>query len=158
MARKKRKSGASRRSTGRRRSIGKIADKSTLALVAGVAGGAIVTSLAAAKLSSLDPKMKAAVLAAAGVLIAGKSNNQLIKGIGLGVAGAGVTQLARAFNVLPASVAGSPYINFTPTTVSGFNSFPNFPQANTIAGFNSFPNSPQINTIGNLQMAAAGIS
>ena len=150
---KKRKAGK-RRTITRRRRIGKIADKNTLALAAGVAGGALVASFAASKLTSLDPKIKAAILAAGGVFVAGQ-NSPLIKGIGLGIAGAGVVSLANSLGVIPAAVSGAPLLTFAPAGVSGFNNYPNFPQANVINGFNSYPNSPQMNTIGN--MAAAGI-
>ena len=156
MAKHKRKAGGRRKGT--RRRIGKIADKGTIALAAGVAGGAFVATLAASKLSSLDPKIKAVVLAAGGVFIAGQ-NNPIIKGIGLGVAGAGVLSLANSFGLIPSSVSGigAPLIQFTPRGINGFNNYPNFPQANTIAGFNQYPNAPQINTIGNMNLASAGI-
>lgn len=156
MAKRKRK--ASGRAKSGRRRIGKIADKSTLALAAGVAGGAFVATFAASKLSSLDPKIKAAVLAAGGIFIAGQSN-PIIKGIGLGVAGAGALALVSSFGLIPASVSGigAPLINFTPRGINGFNSYPNFPQANTITGFNQYPNAPQMNTIGNMSLASAGI-
>ena len=149
MAKKKRK--GARRSSGRRRSIGKIADKNTLALAVGVAGGAIVATFVSSKLSSLDPKIKAAVLAVGGIVVAGQ-NNPLIKGVGLGVAGAGTVSLANSFGL---SISGTPLIAFNPPGISGFNNSPNFPQANVINGFNQYPNSPSMNVIGN--MAAAGI-
>lgn len=155
MAKRKRKSGG-RRVSRRRGRIGKIADKNTLALAAGVAGGAFVATFASAKLASLDPKVKAAVLAVGGIVIAGQ-NNPLIKGVGLGVAGAGALSLANSFGVLPATVAGigAPSLLFNPPGIAGFNNYPNFPQANVINGFSSYPNTPQMNTIGN--MATAGI-
>lgn len=149
MAKKRRKAG--RRRSSRRGRIGKIADKNTLALAAGVAGGAIVATFVSSKLSSLDPKIKAAVLAVGGIVVAGQ-NNPLIKGIGLGVAGAGAVNLANSFGL---SISGTPLIAFNPPGLAGFNNYPNFPQANVISGFNKYPNAPEVNTIGN--MAIAGI-
>jgi hypothetical protein len=145
MARRKK----SVRKSSRRRRIGAIGGGGdTVKLMIGTLGGAVAATFVGSKLpDSLDPKIKAAILLAAGFMIA-RQKSPIVRGLGLGFGTAGGAQLV---NSLSGGAVGA----------IGWEGSPNSPQLTTIAGFQSYPNSPQMNVISGVEpvrAASAGMA
>lgn len=140
MAKRRSKHSRGGRRSGRRVS-GIIPGKDVLMTGAGVAAGAYVATMISSKLpETFNDKAKAAVLALVGLFVA-KQNNPLLRGIGLGVFGAGALAGAKSLGVLG---------NVPLVRLSGLQQFPNNPQIQTVSGFSQYPNMPQKSTVGNL--------
>lgn len=93
----KRKRTVARRS---RRRVGAVGIGSQLPVFAGVAVGAIAARLVGGKLlANLDPKISSAVQVAAGVILS-TQKMPLIKGVGLGMLGAGVVSAGQSFGLI----------------------------------------------------------
>lgn len=139
MARKKR----SVKKSSRRRRIGAVnGGGDTVKLMLGTLGGALAATFIGNKLpDSLDPKIKAGILLAAGFMIA-RQKSAIVRGLGLGFGTAGGAQLV---NSLSGGSIGA----------IGWDANPNSPQLTTIAGFQNYPNSPQMNVISGVEPARA---
>jgi hypothetical protein len=141
------------RSVSRRKRVGAVG-ASSLSTFGGVAAGAIAARLVSSKLlSKLDPKIGAAITVAAGVFLTGQ-RNPMLRGVGLGMFGAGVISAGQSFNLLSGVPNRSSWLQMPDTdqmpVISGPSSFKNFLDDKHGIGFPS-DSMPVINGMGNPQ-------
>lgn len=126
---------------------------------AGIAVGAIGARILSAKfLSSMDPKISAAVQLAAGVFLS-MQKQPIVKGVGLGFFGAGVVAGGQSLNLIAgidrssyqaryptgdvANIAGNQELNYLGNPEGS-------PDMSVISGLGNPQGSPQMNVIGDL--------
>lgn len=99
----------------RRHRVSGIGNNDALQMILGGVGGYIAGNAINVKLTTLDPKIKAAVEIAAPVVLSKKLKSALLKGVGVGLAIAGAKQAGGAFGIAMLSgmpvVAGMPVVN-----------------------------------------------
>lgn len=98
----------------RRRRIGAVGG-SNLQTFGGVAAGALAARLVSSRfLSTMDPKISSAIVAAAGIFLS-MQRAPMIKGVGLGMFGAGVISAGQSFNLLSGVPSRSSWLQMPDT-------------------------------------------
>lgn len=119
----------SKKTVTRRRRVGAVGG-GMLSTFGGVAAGAIAARIVSSKLlSRLDPKIGSAITLAAGVFLTSQ-RNPMLRGVGLGMFGAGVISAGQSFNLLSGIPSRSSWLQMPDSdqmpVISGDSSFKNF--------------------------------
>ena len=146
--------------TRRRRSVGAVSGQASL--LAGVAVGALAARFISSRfLATFDPKINAAVQAAAGLFLT-TQRNPMLKAAGLGIFGSGVIAAGQSFNLISGVPSRSSYLQPVSMdempVIAGYQNSFNYlgnpqgdPQMNVVAGLGNPQNSPDMNVISGIE-------